>query len=295
MEDEPRLGICEFTTLAASFEEDLAAYVGAGAAGIGICELKLAAGREGEQLAALRESGLAASACVPAVPSILPLPLLPGPEDPEERVAELRAGIRRLAPFEPSAVVCLTGPAGALDEPAARRIVVDGLRAVADEAAQAGLRVGLEPMSTSFRDEWTTITTLPQAVDLIDEAGAENLGVTLDTWHLWDSPGLLEEVRRHASRIVAVHVADWREPTRGWCDRVLPGDGAVDLPPILDALRAAGWDGCYDLEVFSDNGAFGNAYPDSLWDVEAGELSRRGAEAFRRVWARKSLRTPVGP
>lgn len=295
METEPRLGICQFTTLAATFEEDLAAYVAAGAAGIGICELKLEAGREAEQLAAFRESGLATSACVPAVPSILPLPLFPGPEDPEERVAEIRAGIRRLAPFRPSAVVCLTGPAGPLDEPAARRVVVEGLRAVADEAAQAGLRVGLEPMSASFRDEWTTITTLPEAVDLIDEAGAENLGATLDTWHLWDSPGLLEEVRRHASRIVAVHVADWREPTRGWCDRVLPGDGAIDLPSILDALRAAGWAGCYDLEVFSDNGAFGNAYPDSLWDVEAGELSRRGAEAFRRVWGRTSPRAPAEP
>ena len=281
----PLFAVCEFTTLPASFEEDLAAYAEAGADGIGICEIKLAEGREAEQLASFRASGLAATSCVPAVPSILPLPHLPGPEAPGERVEALRAGIRRLAPFGPSAVVCLTGPAGAFDEPAARRIVVEGLRAVAEEAGRVGLAVGLEPMSASYRDDWTTIATLGEAVELCDEVGAANVGITFDTWHLWDTPGLLAEIEQHADRIVAVHVNDWRGETRGWCDRVLPGDGDADLPAILRALHDAGWRGAYELEVFSDDGTFGSAYSDSLWPEDAGELVRRGREAFRRQWA----------
>ena len=72
--------------------------------------------------------------------------------------------------------------------------------------------------------------------------------------------------------------------TRTGADRVLPGDGVADLPTILGALERAGWDGYYDLEIFSDNGAFGHAWPDSLWDVPAAELARRGREAFERVW-----------
>jgi hypothetical protein len=36
--------------------------------------------------------------------------------------------------------------------------------------------------------------------------------------------------------------------------------------------------------VFSDNGLFGNHYPDSLWDVETGELARRAVSQFRKVW-----------
>jgi sugar phosphate isomerase/epimerase len=83
---------------------------------------------------------------------------------------------------------------------------------------------------------------------------------------------------------VGVHVADWREPTRGWADRVLPGEGVAPLPEILGALERAGWDGYYDLEVFSDNGTFGNAWPDSLWEVPADELARRGREAFEQTW-----------
>jgi sugar phosphate isomerase/epimerase len=89
-------------------------------------------------------------------------------------------------------------------------------------------------------------------------------------------------------------VSDWREPTRGWADRVLPGDGVADLPAILGALdsvgfNGAGWSGFYDLEIFSDNGAFGSAYPDSLWDLDAAELARRGRSAFAQVWSTRRV------
>jgi len=50
-----------------------------------------------------------------------------------------------------------------------------------------------------------------------------------------------------------------------------------------------GWDGFYDLEIFSDNGAFGNTYPDSLWDVDAVELARRGREAFMQTWSKRRV------
>lgn len=286
---DPPFAVCEFTTLRASFEEDLAAYRAAGAAGIGICEIKLEEGREEEQLAAFRASGLAATSCVPAVPSILPLPHLPGPEDPGERVDALRASVRRLAPFEPQALVCLTGPAGARSDEEARRALVAGLAAVAQEAAAAGVPVGLEPMSARFREDWTTITTLAEAAELCDEVDADNLGILFDTWHLWDTPDLLGEIERHADRIVGVHVNDWRAETRGWCDRVLPGDGVADLPVVLGALADAGWRGPYELEVFSDDGTFGSAYPDSLWLEDAGVLARRGHDAFRQLWNRAGV------
>ncbi|HXV32570.1 MAG TPA: TIM barrel protein [Gaiellaceae bacterium] len=286
---DPPFAVCEFTTLRASLEEDLDAYRAAGAAGIGICEIKLEEGREAEQLAAFRASGLVATSCIPAMPSILPLPHLEGPEDPAERVEAIRAGVRRLAPFEPQALVCLTGPAGDRSDAEARRVIVAGLAAVAEAAAAAGIPVGLEPMSANYREDWTTITTLAEAADLCDEVGAGNLGILFDTWHLWDTPQLLGEIERYADRIVGVHVNDWRAETRGWCDRVLPGDGVADLPALLGALAGAGWRGPYELEVFSDDGTFGSAYPDSLWKEDAGELARRGHDAFRQLWHRAAV------
>ncbi len=86
-------------------------------------------------------------------------------------------------------------------------------------------------------------------------------------WHLWNTPDLFDEIERESHRFLGVHINDYRSPTRGFADRVLPGDGVADVASILRALDRTGWTGFYDLEVFSDNGAWGTVYPDALWDV----------------------------
>ena len=50
-----------------------------------------------------------------------------------------------------------------------------------------------------------------------------------------------------------------------------------------------GWNGFYDLEIFSDNGAFGSAYPDSLWELDAADLARRGRDAFAQCWSKRRV------
>lgn len=282
----PRFSVCEITTFTAGFEEDLAACRTGGADGIGICEFKLPADRNDHAaLAAFRSSGLAASICVPATLSVLPLPLLPGPEDPARRVEAVCAGIRRLAAFHPAACVCLTGPRGPRPEAETRRIVVDGLRTIARAGADVGVRVGLEPVHRSIREDWSLVTTIPETLALLEEVGEPNLGLIFDVWHLWDTPDLLAHIRTHARRIVGVHVNDVREPTRSWKDRVLPGDGVVDLQSLFGALDAGGYDGWFDLEIFSDNGAFGDDYADSLWKQPPVEVVRCGRAGFLRAWA----------
>lgn len=257
-----RLSISQITTVTQPFADDVDAYRAAGADGIGIWEMKLA----DDSLERFRASGLGAAAAIPAVPSILPLPLMEGPEDPAERVEAIRSGIRRLAPFEPECVLFLTGPG---DD---RATILDGIRAIGDEGRAQGVRVALEPIQREFMSFWSTVASLDEAVALVDEAGAD-VGVIYDSWHLWREP--LEQIERHRDRIRGVHLADWREPTRNTNDRVLPGEGAVDFGPILDALR---WEGFYDLEIFSDA-----ELPGSLWQEDPCALARRGVEALRRT------------
>jgi len=285
----PPFSVSQVSTLAAGFADDVRAYAAAGVDGIGVWELKLGDGPDGEALEALAASGLGSASAVPAVPSILPLPLLPGPDDPQERIEALCASVHRLAAFRPAAVVCLTGPAGERDEDAVHSLAVDGLRTVAREAAAAGIRLALEPFQREGIEDWSLANTLSEAAELVAEIGSGAVGIQFDVWHLWNTPDLLDEIDRHAGLIAGVHVNDWREPTRGWADRALPGDGAADLPSILGALDAAGWDGFYDLEIFSDDGAFGSAYPDSLWALDAADLARRGREAFVRCWQERRV------
>ena len=288
MRDGPRFSISQISTFGASFAEDVRAYRGAGVEGLGIWELKIPEGGDAEALEALEASGLASTNAVPLVPSLLPLPLMEGPRDPQERIETLCRSLHRLAPFRPDAVVCLTGPAGGLDPDRARATVVAGLQTIAAEARATGLRIGLEPYSRHGGEDWTLVTTLPQAVELIDEAGVGDVvGILFDVWHLWDEEGLDEHVSEHIARVAGVHVSDVREPTRSFADRLLPGEGVADVPRVLGALDRAGWEGFYDLEIFSDNGAFGNGFPDSLWDLPAEELARRGRESFLACWAER--------
>ena len=261
----PRFSISQITTVGQSFADDLDAYRAAGAQGIGIWEMKVG----DDSLERFHASGLQAAAACPAVPSILPLPLMEGPSDPSERVEAIRAGIQRLAPFEPECVMFLTGPG---DDRAA---VIEGIRAIADEGASAGVRVALEPIQREFAEFWTIVSSLEDAVRLLEEAGRPEVGLMYDTWHLWNQP--LDELERHRDRIAGFHVADWRQPTRNTNDRVLPGDGVIEFAPIVETLR---WDGLYDLEIFSDP-----ELSDSLWKDDPRELSRRGVEALSTVFA----------
>ena len=259
-----RVSISQITTVGQSFADDLAAYKAAGADGIGIWEMKL----EDDSLERFRDSGLAPATAVPEVPSILPLPLMEGPEDPEQRVEAICAGIRRLAPFEPPCVLFLTGPG---DNHGA---IIDGLRAIADEGARSSVRVALEPIQREFAGFWTTVSSLDEAAALIDESGAD-IGLIYDTWNLWREPG--EQIERHRDRIYGVQVADRREPTRNTNDRVLPGDGVIEFGPILESLR---WDGLFDLEIFSDA-----ELPGSLWQREPAEVAAEGVSKLRRLLA----------
>ena len=258
----PRVSISQITTVTQPFADDLDAYSAAGADGIGIWEMKL----DDDSLERFRQSGLEAATAVPVVPSILPLPLMEGPFEPEERVEAICASIRRLAAFEPPCMLFLTGPG---DD---RQAIVEGLRAIGAEGARSGVRVALEPIQREFAHFWTVVSSLDEAADLVEESGAD-IGLMYDTWNLWREP--VEQIERHRERIYGVHLADWREPTRNTNDRVLPGEGSIDFGPILAALR---WDGLYDLEIFSDAELSG-----SLWQEDPRELAARGVDRVREV------------
>jgi sugar phosphate isomerase/epimerase len=135
----------------------------------------------------------------------------------------------------------------------------------------------LEPTHPTQADVFSLVHTIPDALELID---GEAVAIMLDTWHVSDPDG----IEPYVDKIAGVHVSDRREPTRSHFDRVLPGDGVLDLAAVFRTLEAGGYDGWYDIEIFSDNGAFGDAFPDSLWDVDPGELALRARERFERVW-----------
>jgi sugar phosphate isomerase/epimerase len=284
---DPKFSVSEITTFHQTFDQDLAVYREAGAEGVGIWEFKLPEGEDSESLAKLRDSGLVATTCIPGTLSIWPVPF-PGPTDPAERTEGLCAAIRRFAPFEPEVILVLTGhPGDGVDPGEARRVVVEGLRRAAKEAAEHGLTLGLEPLHREVYGTWSMVSDIPGTIDLMDEIGEPNVTLLYDLYHLWDTDGVLEQTVRHGSRICpSVHICDWRKETRNDFDRALPGDGIMDLPALFGALDAGMTVRWVDLEIFSDDGSFTDLdFEDSLWKQDPGDVVRRGKAGFERAWA----------
>jgi sugar phosphate isomerase/epimerase len=287
----PRLAVIDSTTPGLSLAEQLDVYSRAGATGIGLTE-----GRLGADVAAhvepLRASGLTVTGCFLTCSSILPPgPGTAGPGSPElatprARIDAMAAGMRRLAPLRPTFFYALAGPLGEHDRADARAIVVEGLRELADVAAAGGSGVALELFHTSL-SEWSYLSEIPEAIAILDEVDRPNLQLAVDIWHLASGADVLDQLRAHAPRVASLHLDDRREPTRSVYDRVLPGDGTADVPGILGAADDGGFSGWYELEILSDDGRNGDAFPDSLWALDPFELVRDGREKFLAQWRAK--------
>jgi sugar phosphate isomerase/epimerase len=272
-----RLSLSEISTVNASFADDVAAYAAAGFEAIGIWEFKLPDDDEAN-LELLRSHGLAVANCVPTVPSLLQLhlPGMEGPADPEVRIEALCASVERLARYEPECVICLSGPAGERDERAAGQVLVAGLGRIAARAREAGVRLGFEPINAADRETLSFVHSIAEALDVLDEAGLDDVGLMVDTYNLRDEdPSALVAA---VERVAGVHVADAPADTsRG--DRLLPAaDGRSAA--LVAALRAAGWDASLDVEIFST--------PEAFWGLSVEEAARAAYAAAAELAARTS-------
>jgi sugar phosphate isomerase/epimerase len=280
------ISLCELAFPYTTFERDVAICGQVGAAGMSIDERKLV-GDDQAAVRLLQGQGLHATICATNILYLLPMQQRtptrpdPGPLDPERRIEALCQGIRRLGAFSPEVVLSCTGPAAELGDQRARSIVVEGLRQAARTAAEVGTRLGIEPMREQVRDTQTIICSIEDALKLIEEIGDDRVGIVFDTWHLWDSPHVLESARRFAPHIIGVQVADYRDPPRSARDRTIPGEGCANLPRLFDALEAGGYSGWYDIEIFSDE----------LWKLEPEEFAQRSVDGLRRVWQQRTAQT----
>jgi sugar phosphate isomerase/epimerase len=276
----PKFSVCELALQSTTLDEDIDLCSALQISWLGIDERKI----EGDDVALvsqrLETAGVSPGVCTPSTLSILPSPIIQGKRhDPADRVEDICAGIDVLAKLHPTAILIVTGPAGDLDERSARSIVVDGLRTIADIAAQHAIPLALEPMRLEHRQTWSIITSLPETFELIEEVG-KDIKIVYDVWHMWRTPDVIALTEEYAREFVDVQLSDYREPTRMPMDRVLPGQGVIDLPAIFGALKRGGYDGIYDLEVFSHL-----SLPDSIWKRSPKDWVAEGRQGFLEAWA----------
>ncbi|WP_342629542.1 sugar phosphate isomerase/epimerase family protein [Nguyenibacter vanlangensis] len=130
------------------------------------------------------------------------------------------------------------------DRPATERGIAHSaevLRALAERAAQAGIRLHLEVVN---RYESNLINTGAQAVAFIDKVGRPEIGVHLDTYHMNIEEGIPSNaIEKCADRIGYFHVG---ESHRGYL-----GTGTVAWGPVFRSLRRIAYTGPIAFESFS--------------------------------------------
>jgi sugar phosphate isomerase/epimerase len=156
------------------------------------------------------------------------------------------------------------------------------LRPIAEVLRDEGCRFGIEFIGpktyrAAFRHEF--IHTMDGVMDLKSAIGTGNVGVLLDSWHLYTSGGTLADLERLTNDdVVVVHVND--APAGIGRDeqidtvRTLPMEtGVIDLVGFMRALREMGYDGPVMPEPFSQR----------LTDLAATDPEAAAREAARSM------------
>lgn len=168
-----------------------------------------------------------------------------------ERLADNRAAVDEASALGTDVLVLVCG--GIVGDLAtARQQVADAIGILAPYAGERGVRLAIEPMHPMYCADRSVIVTLAQALDLAEQHPRDQVGVVVDTFHLWWDPDALVGIARASDRILSYQVGDWLDPLPDLLlGRGLPGDGVIDIPAFTAAVAAAGYDGPIEVEVFN--------------------------------------------
>lgn len=144
-------------------------------------------------------------------------------------------------------------PEGDRDLAGARARVADAVRDLAAEAGARGVRLGIEPMHPIFAADRGVVSTLAQALDIAEQHSVDQVGVVVDTFHLWWEPGVLDQIARAGARIASYQIGDWITPLPpdALLSRGMVGDGHIDFAAFTAAVAATGYLGDVEVEIFN--------------------------------------------
>ena len=180
-------------------------------------------------------------------------PISPDPAIREASVIELQACIEAARILGAKVITTHAAPPPHFSYAEVRPRLVSLYRTLADAAAEADVRIGIE----------TGWPPPEQMVDLVSAIHHPMVGITVDVGHLrgllapadresQDGPAIYNElvlnhIRTAGRYIVHVHVHDVRVPD--WRDHVALGQGILDFRAVLQELQRAKYEGLLSFEL----------------------------------------------
>jgi sugar phosphate isomerase/epimerase len=157
-----------------------------------------------------------------------------------------------------------------------RQQISDGIAAVLPYAEAAGVKLGIEPLHPMYADSRSAVSTMGQANAICDTLDHPSLGIALDVFHVWwdDQLETQTKIAGEKDRLFAFHICDWKDqPEDMLNDRGLMGEGVIDIPQIRSWVKASGFTGYEEVEIFS------NKY----WAMDQDEYLNLIKEAFLKI------------
>jgi sugar phosphate isomerase/epimerase len=245
-----RLSLNQRTTASWSLPEAIKGSVDAGLGAIGIWREQLAEVGLDEASRLVAESGLRVSSlCRGGFFTTA------DPAEAQASEATNREAIEEAATLNAATLVLVPGglPPGDKDLVAARDRAARAIGRLVPYAHELGVNLGIEPMNPIYAADRGVISTLAQALDIAERFDAADVGVVVDTFHLWWEPGIADQVQRAGERIVSYQICDWITPLPAdtLLARGMMGDGHIDFPTFTRSVAAAGYQGDIEVEIFN--------------------------------------------
>lgn len=198
------------------------------------------------------------------------------PAERAEALADNRRAIDEAATLGTDTLVLVSGglPAGSKDLHGARERIADALGELGPYAAANGVRLAIEPLHPMYASDRCVVSTLTQALDLAERFPADQVGVAVDTYHIWWDDQAPAQIARAGAgdRIHTFQLADWTTPLpEGVLNgRGQIGDGSIDMREWKAYVEAVGYTGPIEVELFNDG----------LWARDGREVLAETAARF---------------
>ena len=134
--------------------------------------------------------------------------------------------------------------------PEIREETVHVIHLMSDYAKPFGMKLAFEFVGYPN----CSVNTFGQAYDIVKTADRENVGVVLDCFHFHAMGSRFEDLEAaDGKKIFILHLDDSEDLPVGAArdnNRLMPGEGAVDLPRILTTLKRLGYEHMVSIELF---------------------------------------------
>ena len=242
-----KLSMNETTTYRWSFEEDVEHYAAAGIPAIGVWRQKLSDCGQSRAVELLDKHGLKVSHLFWAGG-------FTGSDGRSyrESVEDAVDAVRCAAALRTDTLVVCSGARAGHTFNHARRLIQGALAELVPLAEELGVRLAVEPMHPDCARDWTFLTCPDDVLTLLAALDSPQVKIVFDTYHLGQDASILDRIAELAPHVAIVQLGDARQPPDGEQNRCRLGEGRIPLREIVAALRAAGYDGSFDVELLGE-------------------------------------------